>query len=71
MFESISDYKKIVVLIFLIEDDKKLVKENGLCKNDTNRSNLDIKIILIEQHEEYLDYVENEEKSIIGNFLNK
>ena len=62
MFESISDYKKIVVLKFLIKDDKKLLKEIGSSKNDINRLNLEFKNILIEQHEEYLDYVKNEEE---------
>ena len=29
LFESIPDYRKIVLLMFLIKDDKNLLKENG------------------------------------------
>ena len=32
LFESIHDYKKIVLLIFLIQNDKNLLKEIGLLK---------------------------------------
>ena len=37
LFESIPDYKKIVLLIFLIQNDKKLLKEIGFTKIDINR----------------------------------
>ena len=36
MFESIPDYRKIVLLLFLIQNDKDLEKECGLQKNDNN-----------------------------------
>ena len=52
MFESIHDDKKIVLLIFLIQNDKNLLKEIGFSKNDINRLNLDFKNILLEQNEE-------------------
>ena len=71
IFESIHDYGKIVLLIFLIQNDKNLLKEIGFSKNDINRLNLEFKKILIEQHEEYLDYIKNEEESIIERILNK
>ena len=71
MFESIPDYKKIVLLIFLIQNDKNLSKEVGFKKNDNNCLNLEFKNILIEQYEEYLDYIKNEEESIFEKFLNK
>ena len=41
------------------------------CERDNNRLNLEFKNILIEQHEEYFDYVKYEEESIIEKFLNK
>ena len=70
LFESISDYKKIVLLIFLIQNDKNLLKEIGFSKNDISRLNLECKNILLEQHEEYLAYTKNEEESVLEKFLN-
>ena len=43
IFESIHDYKKIVLLIFLIQNDKNLLKEIGFSKNDFNLLNLELK----------------------------
>ena len=37
IFESIHDYKKIILLIFLIQNDKNLLKEIIFSKNDVNR----------------------------------
>ena len=71
MFESIPDYRKLVLLIFSIQNDKNLLKEIGFSKNDINRLNLEFKNILIEQYENYLDYVRDQEESILEKFLNK
>ena len=71
LFESISDYRKIVLLIFLIQNDKNLLKEIGFSKNDINLLNLEFKNILIDEFENYLDYIQNEEESILEKFLNK
>ena len=71
LFESIEDYRKIVLLIILIQNDKKILKEIGISKNDINLLNLEFKNILIEGHEEYLDYVKNIEESAIERFLKK
>ena len=71
LFESIHDYKKIVLLIFLIQDEKILLKEIGFSKNDINLLNLEFKNILLEEFENYLSYIKNEEESILENFLNK
>ena len=54
IFESIHDYKKLVLLIFLIQNDKNLLKEIGFSKNDINLLNLEFKNILLEEFEEYL-----------------
>ena len=45
IFESITDYRKIVLLIFLIQNDKNLLKEIGFSKNDINLLNLEFKNI--------------------------
>ena len=71
VFESILDYRKIVLLVFLIQNDKNLLQEIGFNKNDINQLNLEFKNILLEQNEEYLDYIKNEEESIIERILNK
>ena len=71
LFESINDYRKIVLLIFLIKDDKNWLKEIGFCKNDINLIPLEFKIILLEEYEQYLDYIKIEEESIIEKILNK
>ena len=70
-FESITDYRKIVLLMFLIKDDKNLLKEVGFSKNDINSLSLEFKNILLEECEVYLDYIKNEEESILEKFLNK
>ena len=71
MFESFPDYRKIVLLIFLIKNDKDFLKEVGFSENDFNRLNLEFKNNLLEQHEEYSDYVKKEEESFVERFLNK
>ena len=71
IFESIPDYRKIVLLIFLIQNDKNLLKEIGFSKNNINLLNLEFKNILIDEFENYLDYIQNEEESILEKFLNK
>ena len=71
IFESIHDYKKIVLLIFLIQNDKNLLKETGFSKNDINRLSIEFKNILLEEFEDYLSYIKNEKESILEKFLNK
>ena len=71
LLESIPDYRKIVLLIFLIQNDKNLLKEIGFSKNDINLLNLEFKNILLEEYENYLDFIKNEEESIIERVLDK
>ena len=71
IFESIPDYRKIVLLIFSIQNDDDLLKECGFLKSDIIRLNKEFKTILIEQNEEYLDHIKNEEESVIEKILNK
>ena len=70
MFESKPDYRKIVVILYIFQNDEKLLREIGFGERDINL-NLEFKTILIEQHEEYLTYVKNEEESVIEKLLNK
>ena len=71
IFESIPDYRKIVLLIFLIQNDKNLLKEIGFSKNDINLLNLEFKKILLEEFENYLGYIKDQGESILEKFLNK
>ena len=65
IFESFYDYRKIVLLIFLIQNDKNLLHEVGFSQRDINRLSLEFKNILLEEFEEYLSYIKNVEVSII------
>ena len=71
IFKSIPDYRKIVLLIFLIQNDKNLLNEIGFSEADINILNLEFKNILLEEYEDYLDYIKNQEESILEKFLNK
>ena len=71
IFESIHDYNKIVLLLFLIQKDRNLLKEIGFSKNDINLLNLEFKNILLEGHDDFLSYIKNQEESIFQKFLNK
>ena len=70
-FESIHEYKKIVLLIFLIQNDKNLLHEVGFSQRDINRLSIEFKNILLEEFEEYLSDIKNQEESILEKFLNK
>ena len=71
IIESIHDFRKVVLLIFLTQNDKNLLKEIGFSKNDINLLNLEFKNILLEEFENYLDYIKDQEESILEKFLNK
>ena len=70
-FESIPHYKKIVFFLFLFQNDKDFLREVGFSESDFNRLNLEFKNILMEEHEEYLEYVKDLEDSFVERFLNK
>ena len=71
LFESIAEYKKVVLLIFLIKNDVNLLHECGFLKGDNNFLYKEFKNILLELNEEHLDHVKNQEESISEKFLNK
>ena len=55
LFEFFPDYEKIVLLFFLVQNDKNLLKEIGFSEHDLNRLKLEFKNVLIEQYEDFLD----------------
>ena len=54
MFESILDYRKIVLFLCSIEKDGDSPKECGFLKSDINCLNEELKNTLMEQNEEHL-----------------
>ena len=56
MFESIPDYKKLVLLMFLIKNDANFLYESPFLKGDINFLYRDFKNILLELNEDYLDH---------------
>ena len=71
LFESIPHYRKIVFLMFLIKNDVDLLTECGYLKNDNNRLWLEFKKILLEQNEDYLEYIRKEEETNIERIFRK
>ena len=51
--------------MFLIKNDNGLLQEYGVLKKDINHLCLELKNILMEQNEDYLDYIRNEEESFM------
>ena len=47
------------------------MKEIGFYKKDNNQLSLEFKSIIIEQHQNYLDYVKDQEESIIEKISKK
>ena len=70
LFESIPNYRKVVLLMFLIKNDKDLLLEIGFSERDINSLNKEFKNILLELNEEYLDHIKNQEEAIIEKILN-
>ena len=71
MFESIPDYRKIVILKFLIKNDVDLLNDCGFLKGDFIRLNKEFKTVLMKQNEEDLDNIKNREESVIERVLDK
>ena len=71
LFESLPDYKKIVLLMFSIKNDGNFLYDCGFLKGDINFLYKEFKNILLELNEDYLDHVKNQEESILEKFLSK
>ena len=57
--------------MFLIKNVNDLLTECRFLKDDIDRLNKEFKNTLSEKNEEYLEYMKNEEESIIEKFLKK
>ena len=71
LFESIPDYKKIVLLMFLIKNDVNFLYECRFLKGDINFLYKEFTNILLEMNEEYLSDIKNREEAVIEKILNK
>ena len=71
MFESMPDHRKIVWLMFLLRSAVDLLNECGFLKNDINHVCMEFEKVLIEQNEDYLDYIKGQEEPIIDRIPNK
>ena len=71
LFESIAEYKNIVLLIILIKTDVNFSYECGFLKGDINFLYKEFKNTLLELNEDYFDHIKNREESIIEKILNK
>ena len=71
LLKSMPDFRKTVLIIFVIQNDQDLLHEICFSERDINRLNLEFKNILIEDHEDYLENIMNEEESKIEKILHK
>ena len=71
LFESIPDYKKIVLLMFFFKIDVSFLYECGFLKGVNKFLYKEFKNILLELNEDYLDHIKNQKESITEKILNK
>ena len=71
LFEPIPDYRKIVLIKFLIRNDNKFLQDCDFLNSDIESFKKEFKKILTEQNEEYLAYIKNEGEALVERFLNK
>ena len=69
MFVSIQDFSKILLIMFFFKNEGDLLHESVYLKKDNNRLRLQNKKVSMEQNDDYLDYIKNQEKSIIEEIL--
>ena len=62
---SIAVYRKLLLLLFLIKTDVEFSNECGFLKSDTNRLCKGFKRTIIEQNQNYFDYIKTEQESIV------
>ena len=71
LFESIADYRKIVLLMFLFKNDVNFLYECGFLKGEIDFLYKEFRNILLELNDDYLDHNKKQEEAIIGKILNK
>ena len=71
LFKSVPDYRKVVLITFLIKNDVDLLKDCVFLKSVINRLFKKFRKVLMEKNEQNLDHIKNEEESILENNSNK
>ena len=71
LFESITQYRKNILLIFLFKNDNDLLTECEFLKNDVNLLRKEFENTLLEQNEEYLAYIKDQDESINEKVIKK
>ena len=71
LFESIPEWRKIVLLLFSFRSDDDVLFACGFAKNDIKRHRLELKKLNNGQNKEYPDYIKNEEETTTEKFFNK
>ena len=69
MLESIPNYRKIILLCFIIKRDDVILKEFGLSDNFIEKLYDDCKQIMISDMDQYFSHIKNLEESIIEKIL--
>ena len=69
MLESIPNYRKIILLCFIIKRDDVMLKEFGLSDNFIKKLYNDCKQIMISDMDQYFSHIKNLEQSIIEKVL--
>ena len=71
MLESIPNYRKIILLCFIIKRDDVILREFGLSDDFIEKLYNDCKQIMISDMDQYFSHIENLEESIIEKILIK
>ena len=68
LFESIPDYGKITLVMFLIENDVDLFFECDFSKNEVENFQNEFEKILIEENKDYLDWIKKKKNQLSNKF---
>ena len=71
MLESIPNYRKIILLCFIIKRDDVILREFGLSDDFIEKLYNDCKQIMISDMDQYFSHIKNLEESIIEKILIK
>ena len=71
ILESIPNYRKIILLCFIIKRDDIILREFGLSDNFIKKLYDDCKQIMISDMDQYFSHIKNLEESIIEKILIK
>ena len=71
MLESIPNYRKIILLCFIIKRDNVILREFGLSDDFLEKLYNDCKQIMISDMDQYFSHIKNLEESIVEKILIK